>query len=122
MTIFAWSGNEILHNPFRIFSDPVGFAIRIKKRIVKQSPEKISSMKEYFSLLIIPPRSFADQVKKLKETLVPRLGDTYSGKNSPAHLSICSFSMKAGKSGELVACIGSIVPAVPVLQLKINVV
>ncbi len=75
-------------------------------------------MKEYYSLLIIPPRSFSEQVMGLKSTLLSRLGAPYSGNNAPAHLSICSFSMKAGKSEAFVDCITSIVQTLPLLQLR----
>jgi hypothetical protein len=77
-----------------------------------------TAMKEYYSLLLVPPRHFSDQVRKLKEALRIRLGEEYPGTKAPAHLSICSFSAKAGICNNLIESIGIIVQTLPILSLR----
>jgi 2'-5' RNA ligase len=60
-------------------------------------------MKETFSLLLIPDSVFLNQVARLKQKVLLVIGRDYASSRAPAHLSLCSFRLKAGSGDALCA-------------------
>jgi hypothetical protein len=64
-------------------------------------------MKEHFSLLLMPEQSFLRHVNQSKQELLSIHGKMYSSLSAPAHLSLCSVRLPAGKMAGLIPFLNS---------------
>ena len=47
--------------------------------------------KELYSVVVYPDDAGRDTVAKMKDSLAARLGRSYAGRNSKAHVAVCEF-------------------------------
>jgi 2'-5' RNA ligase len=74
-------------------------------------------MNEEYALLAMVPEPLAGHIKDLKTFLKKRIGKKYPSSDAPAHLTLCSFNMKAGRVEEIVYGLHQLMKEVPPIHL-----